>query len=162
MKEPGDLRGLLRRAISYEQWPSPLDDSLRRAALFGGLTTLAGLGLMLALPALYRMSVNSTLIMRQPVVASLRALAGLSPVWGAINLTTLGLYLFLLITTRGWLKGRPHHHWAAWAMAAIGAINAFIVALQVALLALNLVIMLLVGLVLILVLYFWLIGSVTR
>ena len=162
MNNPVDLKGLLSRAVPYESWPAPLDDGLRRAALFGGLTTLAGFAFMLAIPALHRMSMDSSLIMRRQVVSSLESLARNSPLWGALNLTTLGVYLFLLIVTRGWRKGRPQTHWAAWAMAAVGAANAFIVALEVALLALNLVVLILVGLVLILVLYFWLTGSASR
>ena len=162
MRDRGDLRSLLERAVSYKSWPAPMDEGLRRAALFGGLTTLAGLAFMVAIPALHRMSVDSSLIMRRQLVSSLESLARHSPLWGALNVTTLGIYLFLLIVTRGWLKGRPRHHWAAWAMAVVGAMISFIVALEIGLLALNLVILLLVGLVLILVLFFWLTGNAAR
>ena len=56
-----------------------------------------------------------------------------------LNLICAGMYVALLITTRGLEAGRAAWHWIAFGEVTIGAVNGFILALEVAIVVINLV-----------------------
>lgn len=152
MPSNGDLRSLLERATPYEAWRAPLDETLRRGVYMSAASTVLGLVVIMALPGLHAAGVRSAMILQGPMVGLLRGVATFSPLLGAMNLFAMALHLVLLVVTRGWLEGRPLHHWAAGGMTVVGALNAFIVAMGLSLFLLNLVVMALVGIAILIML----------
>jgi len=135
-----NLAELLSRTIPYEDWRAPIDDNLRRAALLAGPTILAGLLLILALPAMLPLTESSFfLVLGDQFGGILLALYQLTPFLVAFNLASLVVYLVLLLATNGLEAGRPHYHWAAVVEVLIGAANGLVMALELAIILINIV-----------------------
>ena len=135
-----NLADLLSRTTPYEQWRAPIDHNLRRAALLAGPTILAGLLLILALPAMLPLTDSSFfLVLGDQFGGILLALYQLTPFLVAFNLASLVVYLVLLVATNGLEAGRPHYHWAAVVEVLIGAANGVVMALELAIILINIV-----------------------
>ena len=138
------LAGLLARSSPYETWRAPIDERLRMATILAGPITLVGFLLTLALPAmLSALEHNTLLILSEQLAGILRAVAWLSPILVAVNLGSLVAYLFLLALTNGFSVGRALYHWLAGAEVLIGALNGFVVAVALGIIAINLALVIL-------------------
>lgn len=135
-----NLAELLSRTTPYEQWRAPIDHNLRRAALLAGPTILAGLLLVLALPAMQPLIESSFfLVLGDQLRGILLALCQVTPFLVAFNLASLVVCLVVLVATNGLESGRPQYHWAAVVEVLIGAANASVMALELAIVLINIV-----------------------
>lgn len=135
-----NLEGFLRRATPYERWHAPLDLKLRQAVILSGISIVTTLVALWALPALLLLSESDFFLVLGPQFGGIvAAMYQASPILVTLNLISAAGYVALLAATRGLEAGRAVWHWVAFGEVAIGAMNGFILALEVAIVAINLV-----------------------
>ncbi|MBC7264768.1 MAG: hypothetical protein H5T64_10515 [Chloroflexi bacterium] len=135
-----NLAGFLSRATAYESWRAPIDHHLRRATILAGPTILAGLLLILVLPSIVPVFTSDFfLVLGDQFGQILWALYQCSPFLATLNLASLVMYLVLLVATRGLSAGRAQYHWVAFFEVVIGAANGFVMALELAIIVVNIV-----------------------
>jgi len=137
--ESVNLEGFLRRATPYERWRAPLDPKLRRAVILSGISIVTTLVALWTLPALLPLSDSDFFLVLGPQFGRiLAAMHQAHPILVALNLISAAVYATLLATTQGLRVGRAVWHWAAFGEVTIGAMNGFILALEVTIVAINL------------------------
>lgn len=138
--ESVNLEAFLRRATPYERWRAPLDPKLRQAVILSGVSIATTLVALWALPALLPLSDADFFLVLGPQFGRIMAtLYQARPALVALNLTSASMYVALLAATQGLKAGRAVWHWAAFGELAIGAVNGFILALEMAIVLVNLV-----------------------
>lgn len=138
--ESVNLEAFLRRATPYERWRAPLDPRLRQAVIVSGISIVTALVVLWTLPTLLPLSDSDFFLVLGPQFGGiLDAMYQARPLLVGLNLISVAVYVALLAFTRGLRAGRAEWHWAAFGEIAIGAVNGFILALEVAMVVINLV-----------------------
>lgn len=138
--ESVNLEAFLRRATPYERWRAPLDPRLRQAVIVSGISIATALVVLWTLPTLLPLSDSDFFLVLGPQFGGiLDAMYQARPLLVGLNLISVAVYVALLAFTRGLRAGRAEWHWAAFGEIAIGAVNGFILALEVAMVVINLV-----------------------
>lgn len=131
----------LSRATPFESWRVPLDPDLRRAVIWSGMSIGLTLFAIWMLPGLLRWSESDYFVLlRTPFQRILWVLYTVRTELILFNLASLALYVVLLIATNQLQAGRVLWHRVATVEATIGALNAFVLALESAIVLINLVV----------------------
>ncbi len=134
-----NLEGFLRRTTPYERWRSPLDPRLRQGVIVSGVSIITTLVALWMLPSLLSLSDSDFFLVLGPQFGGvLSAMYQTRPFLVGLNLISAAAYVALLVFTRGLKAGRAEWHWAAFGEIVIGAANGFILALEVAIVVINL------------------------
>jgi hypothetical protein len=137
--ESVNLKRFLDRATPYERWRAPLEPSFRRVVILSGITIVTTLIVLLLLPKLVPLADSSFFLVLGPVFGGiLDAMLDAWPVLLAVNLASIALYAALLFFTQGLKAGRAVWQWAAFGEAVIGAVNGFVLTLELAIVVINL------------------------
>jgi hypothetical protein len=140
-----NLEWLLYRATAYERWRAPFDARLRRSVALSGVCMLATLLILYGLPMLSPLTRSSFfLILRTYFATMLELLLQARPFIFALDLIGASVFVALLALTRGLREGRAAWHWLGFAEVAIGVFNGFVLALALAIVAINLALWLLI------------------
>jgi len=105
-----------------------------------GISIITTLVALWTLPTLLSLSDSGFFLVLGPQFgAVLAAMYQIRPLLVGLNLISTAAYVALLAFTQGLRAGRAEWHWAAFGEIAIGAVNGFILALEVAIVVINLV-----------------------
>jgi len=132
------LDRFIQAATPYERWRAPLDQRLRVSVLLSGVSILTSLLLLLALPPQPDAADSWFFLVLGGLFRSLLSLLQSAwPILLAINLVSAALYALLLVFTSGLRAGRPIWHWIAFIQIIVGAADGCILALQLAIIVIN-------------------------
>lgn len=134
------LDDVIQRATSYDDWKASLDPRLQQGLVWSGYTIFTTIGFLLLLPAILPLTGSDLFLVLGPQLQEFCFfLLDLMPLLLTINLIAVVAYIALLWITEG-LEKPPvtAWHYTAFAEVALGAVNAFVLALAAAIVVLNL------------------------
>jgi hypothetical protein len=137
--ERANLQWLLRQATPYERWRAPIDARLRWGMLCSGASIALSLATLWNLPLVAQVAqLQFLLLLRPQLGALLGQLAHVRLPLLRLDIVCAVVFAALAVATRGLRAGRAAWHWALLAQIAIGAANAFVLALALGIVLLNL------------------------
>ena len=134
------LDDVIQRSTRYEKWKAELDPRLQQGLVWSGYAIFGAIGFLLLLPVLLSWATTDLFLVLGPEFQSICFfLLNLMPLLLTVNLIAVVAYIALLWITEG-LEKPPVAvwHYTAFAEVALGAVNAFVLALAGAIVVLNL------------------------
>jgi hypothetical protein len=134
------LDDVIQRSTRYEKWKAELDPRLQQGLVWSGYAIFSAIGFLLLLPVLLPWTRSDLFLVLGPELQGVFLfLLNLMPLLLTVNLIGVIAYIALLWITEG-LEKPPVAvwHYTAFAEVALGAVNAFVLALAGAIVVLNL------------------------